>query len=143
VQRSAALHATLTLDASACARSALRRHSCQAVAPPTAAAAAAFARRASSCAGSALPPLPPLAPRAHAGAAALPPPPPPDALLMAVPKRKVTPSRKGKRTEGKQLRFAPFVSRCSTCARVKQPHWHCAHCTPGAAPVAPAAPADA
>ncbi len=59
---------------------------------------------------------------------------------MAVPKRKVTPSRKGKRTEGKQLRFAPFISRCATCSRIKQPHWHCIHCAGGGAAVAPVAP---
>ncbi len=64
-------------------------------------------------------------------------------LLMAVPKRKVTPSRKGIRTTGKHLRFVPVVSRCATCGRVKQQHWHCPHCMGGrgaaAEPEAPAA----
>ena len=49
-------------------------------------------------------------------------------LLMAVPKRKTTPSRKGIRSTGKHLRFAPFVSRCHVCQRVKMPHAHCPHC---------------
>jgi large subunit ribosomal protein L32 len=92
----------------------------------------------------AAPPPPPPPPLAHAFASALPlAPHAPDALLMAVPKRKTTPSRKGKRSEGKHLRFAPFVSRCHVCNRVKGgPHVHCPHCGPGyqAAPVAPGAP---
>ena len=57
-------------------------------------------------------------------------------LLMAVPKRKVTPSRKGIRSTGKHLRFQPVVSRCFTCGRVKQLHWHCPHCTGAPKPVA-------
>ena len=90
----------------------------------------------------AAPPPPPLPPLAHSFASALPlAPHASDALLMAVPKRKVTPSRKGKRTEGKHLRFAPMVSRCHVCNRVKGgPHLLCPHCIPSATPVAPAMP---
>jgi len=92
----------------------------------------------------AAPPPPPLPPAAHAFASALPlAPHAPDAQLMAVPKRKTTPSRKGKRSEGKQLKFAPFVSRCFVCNRVKGgPHCHCPHCSPaysGPAILAPVA----
>lgn len=45
--------------------------------------------------------------------------------LMAVPKRKVTPSRKGKRNGPKFLKSAPVVAKCIVCGRVKLPHFYC------------------
>jgi ribosomal protein L32 len=43
-------------------------------------------------------------------------------ILMAAPKRKVTPSRKGMRSAGKGVSFVPIVSQCSVCQRVFEPH---------------------
>ncbi|KAL4517635.1 hypothetical protein Ndes2526B_g02050 [Nannochloris sp. 'desiccata'] len=45
-----------------------------------------------------------------------------DVQLWAVPKRKVTPHRKGKRSANKHLRFIPMVSRCSKCDKVFPQH---------------------
>ena len=42
--------------------------------------------------------------------------------LMAAPKRKTTPSRKGMRSSSKYIRFVPVVSQCSKCSRVFPPH---------------------
>ncbi|KDD76346.1 hypothetical protein H632_c259p1 [Helicosporidium sp. ATCC 50920] len=41
---------------------------------------------------------------------------------MAVPKRKVTPHRKGKRAATKYIRYVPVVSQCSKCERIFQQH---------------------
>ena len=43
-------------------------------------------------------------------------------MWMAVPKRKVTPSRKGNRSATKFTRRVPVVSQCSRCSRVFPPH---------------------
>lgn len=57
---------------------------------------------------------------------------PPDTLLeLAVPKRKVTPSRKGIRSTGKHLRFAPVVAKCASCGKVKRIHGQCPFCFGG------------
>lgn len=48
-----------------------------------------------------------------------------DMELMAVPKRKVTPSRKGKRNGGKFLKAVPIIAKCVACGRVKLPHFYC------------------
>lgn len=45
--------------------------------------------------------------------------------LMAVPKRKVTPHRKGIRNGPKALKPAPLIMRCKSCGRVKLPHFFC------------------
>uniref|UniRef100_A0A0D6R6Y4 Large ribosomal subunit protein bL32m n=1 Tax=Araucaria cunninghamii TaxID=56994 RepID=A0A0D6R6Y4_ARACU len=45
--------------------------------------------------------------------------------LMAVPKRKVTPSRKRIRNAPKALKPAPVIIRCKSCGRVKLPHFFC------------------
>lgn len=45
-----------------------------------------------------------------------------DTLLMAVPKRKVTPHRKGNRSATKFIRFVPIVSQCSKCQKVFPQH---------------------
>lgn len=45
--------------------------------------------------------------------------------LMAVPKRKVTPSRKGKRNGPKFLKPVPVVAKCTVCGRVKLPQFYC------------------
>lgn len=45
-----------------------------------------------------------------------------DGLLLAAPKRKVTPSRKGNRSATKFVRFIPVVSQCSTCKRIFPQH---------------------
>lgn len=43
-------------------------------------------------------------------------------LLMAAPKKKTSPSRKGMRSASKFVEFIPVVSQCSKCARVFPPH---------------------
>ncbi|XP_024388411.1 uncharacterized protein [Physcomitrium patens] len=48
-----------------------------------------------------------------------------DMELMAVPKRKVTPSRKGKRNGGKILKSVPVIAKCKVCGRIKLPHLYC------------------
>lgn len=45
--------------------------------------------------------------------------------LMAVPKRKVTPSRRKRRNQFKRLPFIESVVRCRTCGKVNRPHVHC------------------
>jgi len=45
-----------------------------------------------------------------------------DSMLMAVPKRKVTPHRKGNRSATKFIRFVPIVSQCSKCQKVFPQH---------------------
>ncbi|XP_057856455.1 uncharacterized protein LOC131065836 [Cryptomeria japonica] len=45
--------------------------------------------------------------------------------LMAVPKRKVTHSRKRIRNAPKALKPAPLIMRCKSCGRVKLPHFFC------------------
>lgn len=45
--------------------------------------------------------------------------------LMAVPKRKVSPSRKGKRNGPKALKPVPVVAKCKVCGRIKLPHFYC------------------
>lgn len=49
--------------------------------------------------------------------------------LMAVPKRKVTPSRKGKRNQFKRIKFIGSVMRCIDCGRAKRPHIYCRQCS--------------
>jgi len=55
----------------------------------------------------------------------------PDGLfaLMAVPKRKVTPSRKGKRNQFKRIKFVGDAVRCRDCGKVKKPHVYCDQCS--------------
>ncbi|CAM6090064.1 unnamed protein product [Calypogeia fissa] len=45
--------------------------------------------------------------------------------LMAVPKRKVSPSRRGKRNGPKALKPVPVVAQCKVCGRIKLPHFYC------------------
>lgn len=45
--------------------------------------------------------------------------------LMAVPKRKVTPSRRKRRNQFKRLPFIESVVRCRMCGKVNRPHVHC------------------
>ena len=49
-------------------------------------------------------------------------------LCMAVPKRKVTPSRKGIRSQGKHLRFQSVVPKCPGCGKVRLQHGVCPFC---------------
>ena len=49
--------------------------------------------------------------------------------LMAVPKRKVTPSRKGKRNQFKRIKFVGDAVRCRDCGKVKKPHVYCDQCS--------------
>jgi large subunit ribosomal protein L32 len=49
-------------------------------------------------------------------------------LCMAVPKRKVTPSRKGIRNQGKHLRFQSVVPKCPGCGKVRLQHGVCPFC---------------
>lgn len=49
--------------------------------------------------------------------------------LTAVPKRKVTPSRKGKRNQFKRIRFVGEAVRCADCGKVKKPHVYCDQCS--------------
>ncbi|XP_003079208.2 Ribosomal protein L32p, partial [Ostreococcus tauri] len=45
--------------------------------------------------------------------------------MMAVPKRKVTPSRRKKRNQFKRLPFVESVVRCAGCGKVNLPHVRC------------------
>ncbi|XP_059655823.1 uncharacterized protein LOC132302853 [Cornus florida] len=45
--------------------------------------------------------------------------------VMAVPKRKVSPHRKGIRNGPKALKPIPVIVRCKGCGRVKLPHFFC------------------
>ncbi|KAH7300461.1 hypothetical protein KP509_24G063500 [Ceratopteris richardii] len=45
--------------------------------------------------------------------------------LMAVPKRKVSRSKKGIRNGPKALKPQPVIVRCKVCGRVKLPHFYC------------------
>ena len=45
--------------------------------------------------------------------------------LMAVPKRKVTPSRRKRRNQFKRLPFIESVVRCPACGKVNLPHVRC------------------
>jgi ribosomal protein L32 len=45
--------------------------------------------------------------------------------VMAVPKRKVSPSRKGKRNGPKARKPVPVVAKCKVCGRIKLPHFYC------------------
>ena len=48
-----------------------------------------------------------------------------DVWLMAVPKRKVTPSRRKKRNQFKRVPFIESVVRCRVCGKVDLPHVRC------------------
>ncbi|KAK4589522.1 hypothetical protein RGQ29_020196 [Quercus rubra] len=45
--------------------------------------------------------------------------------LMAVPKRKVSPHKRGIRNGPKALKPTPVIVRCLSCGRVKLPHFYC------------------
>ncbi|VVA92379.1 unnamed protein product [Arabis nemorensis] len=45
--------------------------------------------------------------------------------LMAVPKKKVSKSRRGIRNGPKALKPTPVIIRCRSCGRVKLPHFFC------------------
>ncbi|XP_044488416.1 uncharacterized protein LOC123213120 [Mangifera indica] len=45
--------------------------------------------------------------------------------LMAVPKKKVSPHKKGIRNGPKALKPVPVIIRCKSCGRVKLPHFFC------------------
>ncbi|XP_024029447.1 uncharacterized protein LOC21398774 [Morus notabilis] len=45
--------------------------------------------------------------------------------LMAVPKRKVSPHKRGIRNGPKALKPTPVIIRCKSCGRVKLPHFYC------------------
>ncbi|KAM7269793.1 hypothetical protein ACFE04_025290 [Oxalis oulophora] len=45
--------------------------------------------------------------------------------LMAVPKRKTSPHKRGIRNGPKALKPHPVIIRCRTCGRVKLPHFFC------------------
>ncbi|XP_042500768.1 uncharacterized protein LOC122078732 [Macadamia integrifolia] len=45
--------------------------------------------------------------------------------LMAVPKRKVSPHKRGIRNGPKALKPIPVIIRCKSCGRVKLPHFYC------------------
>ncbi|KAL7091370.1 hypothetical protein ACP275_12G101300 [Erythranthe tilingii] len=45
--------------------------------------------------------------------------------LMAVPKRKTTPHKRGIRNGPKALKPIPVIVRCKACGRVKLPHFFC------------------
>jgi large subunit ribosomal protein L32 len=46
---------------------------------------------------------------------------------MAVPKKKVSPSRRGMRRSHEAL-SAPAYQECSNCGELKRPHHVCSHC---------------
>ena len=48
---------------------------------------------------------------------------------MAVPKRKVSPSRKGKRNQFRRIKFVGQAVRCRDCGKVKMPHVYCDRCS--------------
>ncbi|XP_042377785.1 uncharacterized protein LOC122036451 isoform X1 [Zingiber officinale] len=45
--------------------------------------------------------------------------------LMAVPKKKVSPHKRGLRNGPKALKPVPVIVRCKSCGRVKLPHYYC------------------
>ncbi|KAM3304270.1 hypothetical protein P3S67_015302 [Capsicum chacoense] len=45
--------------------------------------------------------------------------------LMAVPKKKVSPHKRGIRNGPKALKPVPVIMRCRVCGRVKLPHFFC------------------
>ncbi|KAK9941546.1 hypothetical protein M0R45_007250 [Rubus argutus] len=45
--------------------------------------------------------------------------------LMAVPKRKTSPHKRGIRNGPKALKPVPVIIRCKICGRVKLPHYYC------------------
>ncbi|KAG5539575.1 hypothetical protein RHGRI_019941 [Rhododendron griersonianum] len=45
--------------------------------------------------------------------------------LMAVPKKKVSPHKRGIRNGPKALKPVPVIIRCKSCGRVKLPHFYC------------------
>ncbi|KAK8952797.1 hypothetical protein KSP40_PGU003744 [Platanthera guangdongensis] len=45
--------------------------------------------------------------------------------LMAVPKKKISPHRRGIRNGPKALKPIPVIVRCLSCGRVKLPHFYC------------------
>ncbi|KAL5559877.1 hypothetical protein UlMin_036088 [Ulmus minor] len=45
--------------------------------------------------------------------------------LMAVPKRKTSPHKRGIRNGPKALKPTPVIVRCKCCGRVKLPHFYC------------------
>ncbi|KAL8518661.1 hypothetical protein ACS0TY_009852 [Phlomoides rotata] len=45
--------------------------------------------------------------------------------LMAVPKRKTTPHKRGIRNGPKALKPVPVIIHCKVCGRVKLPHFYC------------------
>ncbi|CAK7322581.1 unnamed protein product [Dovyalis caffra] len=45
--------------------------------------------------------------------------------LMAVPKKKTTPHKRGIRNGPKALKPTPVIIRCKTCGQVKLPHFYC------------------
>ena len=49
--------------------------------------------------------------------------------LMAVPKRKVTPSRRKRRNQFKRIDFVTDVQRCRDCGKAKRPHVYCDQCS--------------
>ncbi|CAI0541694.1 unnamed protein product [Linum tenue] len=48
-----------------------------------------------------------------------------EAMELAVPKRKVTPHKRGIRNGPKALKPTPVIIRCRVCGRVKLPHFYC------------------
>ena len=46
---------------------------------------------------------------------------------MAVPKKKVSPSRRGMRRSHEALKPAAHLE-CSNCGETKRPHYICSHC---------------
>ena len=49
--------------------------------------------------------------------------------LMAVPKRKVSPSRRKRRNQFKRIEFISDVHRCKDCGKAKRPHVYCEQCS--------------
>ncbi|CAM8922233.1 hypothetical protein QQ045_031621 [Rhodiola kirilowii] len=45
--------------------------------------------------------------------------------LMAVPKKKTSPYKRGLRNGPKALKPVPVIVRCKACGRVKLPHFYC------------------
>ncbi|XP_043694964.1 uncharacterized protein LOC122645698 [Telopea speciosissima] len=45
--------------------------------------------------------------------------------VMAVPKKKVSPPKRGIRNGPKALKPIPVIIRCKSCGRVKLPHFYC------------------
>jgi large subunit ribosomal protein L32 len=48
-----------------------------------------------------------------------------DSLLMAVPKKKISASKKRLRNANKKLPFINEVIRCRICEKIKPPHFYC------------------